>query len=64
MRLIEVDEYGKLILDFIGSDDYKRILESMNNVTDEFQHGFTQGLCWAYILASRLSKYEIKLPTE
>lgn len=50
---VELNEIGRIILNFVRSDDYKRILDSMKHDTHEFEEGFLQGLVWSFITISQ-----------
>ena len=52
---VDIEEYQKMIISFIGSDHYKRILES---VDDTKNAGFMAGLSIAAaLISSECDKY-------
>lgn len=56
---VDTQEFASLIIKFIGSEDYERILDSMHYNTNEFEQGFMQGLAWSSILMTQCAKYFI-----
>ena len=58
---VDTQEFASFILKFIGSEDYKRILNSMHYNTNEFEQGFMQGLAWSNILMTQYAKYIINI---
>ncbi len=53
---IDIEEYSKMILSFIGSEEYKRLLEVTN---DTKESGFIHGLAISGILMQvKCNKYK------
>ena len=58
--LIDVGEYGYYLIDFIGSEDFNKIFNSMNfNDVPECKNAFIAGIAWAHILTSQIPHYEV-----
>ena len=58
--MIDIEQAGKTILDFIGTDDYKRIIDSIGETESK---GFVSGLSIAYsLLMTRCDRYLYNLP--
>lgn len=56
--LINRDDFGKLVLDLIATQEYKQYTDMMSTTDREaFESGFIQGMCWSYINASKLQLY-------
>ena len=56
-KLVNTEEYGHWILEFITSGEYKNILENMSYTDMEFEQGFIQGLIWSSLLMSKCKQY-------
>ena len=60
--MIDIEQAGKTILDFIGTDDYKRILD---NICDSKSGGFMSGLSFAYsLLMTKCDRYVYNMPED
>lgn len=58
---VKITEFQEEILNFIITEEYKKILENMIDGNDKkFQIGFIQGLCWSSILTSTIPNYTDK----
>lgn len=56
-KLVDMEEYAHLILEFIKSEEYKDILRNMSYTNLEFEQGFIQGLVWSGLLMSKCKQY-------
>ena len=58
--MIDIEQAGKTILNFIGTDDYNRIADSVGKTESK---GFMMGLSIAYaLLTTRCDRYLYNLP--
>ena len=57
---IRLDEFTRMILEFITSEEYKDFTKHMNSPhMEEFEQGFIQGLCWSSILTCQMRQFVI-----
>lgn len=54
--LIDIEEYQKMILQFIGTEDYKRLLDA---TYDSKECGFIHGLALSAILMTTRCRYYV-----
>lgn len=61
MIFIDKNNYLEYILKFITEGKIKKLLDTMDYDTGEFESGFVTGLAWASLLTSQIPTWEIEM---
>ena len=58
---IEKENFQKYIFQFITDGNVKKLLDTMEYDTRDFESGFISGLAWASLLTSQVRSWELEI---